>query len=329
MNASAAAPIGGSIAGAITAIGTDFFFSADPPVAAPPNPGASQWCGGPWIRTTAGRFNLKSTASSSFPAPVTAGIESSTKYAGYQVGADAGICNIGGGGLNSHVGVMAGQVFAETTGASSAAGAGSTHIKFNVPYFGLYGLVSYGGFSAMVQARREAYDMDVSNTAGGLSAAPQNGQGWAVSASARYRIDLPGQWLIEPSAAISHERLRVGALTILPGPQSGVLRFAPFTSTLGRAGLRVGKTIQYGAYAIQPYAQVNVWHEFAGNLRQTFSDGGIDAPISLTRIGTFYQAGAGVAFQTQDGWVGFGQADIRFGDKVRAYSGTLAIRRQF
>ena len=98
---------------------------------------------------------------------------------------------------------------------------------------------------------------------------------------------------------------------------------------LGRVGVRVGKNISYDTFALQPYVQGNVWHEFASNLQQNLFVNNQNVPISLNRIGTFYQAGAGIAFQTATGWVGFGQADIRFGDKVKAYSATLAVRRQF
>ena len=182
-----------------------------------------------------------------------------------------------------------------------------------------------GGFSANVQVRREAYDMDVSSKIANLNSVSLNGQGWAFSSTVRYRIDLPNQWLIEPSAAISYERLKVGNLAIAPG----VLSFSPFTSTLGRVGVRVGKTIAFTDFALQPYVQANIWHEFSGNLNQNFFVNNSNIAITQTRIGTFYQAGAGLAFQTSGGWLGFGQADVRFGDKVRAYSGTIAIRRQF
>ena len=319
--------ISGTIAGAISSINTGFFLNSDPIISTPPNPNANQWCGGPWIRTAAGRFDLKGTASTAPAFGGTNPVETSTKYAAYQVGADAGVCNINGGGVNAHAGVMGGQVFADGKDTLN----GDSTIKFNIPYFGLYGAVTAGGFSGLVMARREAYDMDVSSKVANLNQATLHGQGWAFSSTLRYRFDLPDAWLIEPSAEFSYEKLTVGSLVISPG----VLGFSPFTSALGRLGVRVGKSIQYDGYGLQPYVQANVWHEFAGNLKQNFFVAGLggnpdsNVPIALSRIGTFYQAGAGLAFQTSGGWIGFGQADVRFGSKVRAYSATLAIRRQF
>ena len=306
---------------AIASINAGFFLNTDPVISAPPNPAANQWCGGPWVRTTAGRFDLKGVSSTTPAFGGSAAVETSTKYAGYQVGADAGVCNINGGGANAHIGVMGGQVFADGRDSLN----GDATIKFNIPYFGLYGAVTAGGFSGVVTARREAYDMDVSSNVAHLNQTPLRGQGWAYTATLRYRIDLPQQWLIEPSAAFSYEKVAVGSLAIAPG----VLRFSPFTSALGRVGVRVGKTIAYDTFALQPYVQGNVWHEFAGSLKQTFTANGSVVPISLSRAGTFYQVGAGLAFQTQDGWIGFGQADVRFGKNVKAFSGTIAVRRQF
>jgi Autotransporter beta-domain len=322
------APIGGiagGIAGAIASINTGFFLNTDPLVTAPPNPQPNQWCGGPWIRSSAGRLDLKSTATSPFSTPTA--IDTATRYAGYQVGADAGVCNINGAGSTAHLGLTAGQLFANSTG--TASDGTRTTMKFMVPYFGLYGVFTKGGFSANAQVRRETYDIDVTNAVAGLQATPQSGQGWAFSGTVRYRFDLPDQWLIEPSAAFSHERLRVSALNVAAGASPAILSFSDFRSTLARGGVRVGKTIAMETYAIQPYVQANVWHEFAGNLRQNLFVNNGNVPISLNRIGTFYQFGAGAAFQTVTGWVGFAQADVRTGNKVKAYSATVAIRHQF
>ena len=323
LDAAGVGALSGSVAGAITAINSGFFRDADAFLASPAGAGANQWCGGPFVRTSAGHIAQSATATTA-PAPGfsgAAGAKTNTGYAGYQVGADIGLCNINGGGVNAHVGVTGGQVFAN----GSDGNGGVTHLKFTIPYFGVYGAVTAGGFLAMLQVRHDAYDMNVTNSPAGLNAAPLHGRGTAIDGTLRYRFDLADHWKVEPSVALSHERLNVDALAVAPG----VLSFGAFTSTLGRAGLRVGKSIEYGGVAIEPYAQANIWHEFAGNLGQTYSVNGFNIPVSLSRVGTFAEFGVGAAVQAPGGWMGFAQADLRTGAKLKAYSGTIAIRKQF
>jgi hypothetical protein len=85
--------------------------------------------------------------------------------------------------------------------------------------------------------------------------------------------------------------------------------------------------------ALQPFATISVWREFEGQSTATFSQaqaGGVTDPFTLSRAGTFYQAGLGVsAAVSNTGLVGFIRGDIRWGDNVDGASLVGGLRYSF
>ena len=78
----------------------------------------------------------------------------------------------------------------------------------------------------------------------------------------------------------------------------GTMAFDTVKSTLARAALRGGTSINVqDKFALQPFAQLSVWHEFEDQATSTVTLAGTPIPLSVTRVGTFYQGTGGVTFQ--------------------------------
>ena len=122
---------------------------------------------------------------------------------------------------------------------------------------------------------------------------------------------------------------------------SGTAQINAITSTIGRAGLRFGTTLESGNIVYQPFAAVSVWHDFAGNITGTYQScpncifaggapGSVTGNLSTTNVGTFGQYSVGVSGQlVHTGWLGFVRLDYRDGDRLESLSGTAGIRYQF
>ncbi len=321
LNAAVAAATPSGIDAIITALSTGFFQNASAFVSEPADPVANQVNGGPWIRGSTGRNDISATASAG-GASVASKVR--TDFAGFQTGVDLGVANIQGSGWNSHVGVTAGQVF---LGINDLMTAGINN-RTNVPFVGVYGALTGHGFFADVQVRQDFYNMSLSNVAAGLSGTPLQGRAFAFNTSAGYKFELPMNWFVEPSAAFLYSRLVVDSL---PLGALGSLTFNPFLSEIARAGVRVGTTFVLERVALQPFGTLSIWREFAGPTSSNYvAPGSAPVPLSVTRVGTFGQVGAGVSGALlKTGLLGFLRADYRFGDAISGYAVVAGLRYEF
>src|SRR5208337_3513123 len=97
-----------------------------------------KWSGGVWSRAVTGQTTTKSIASD-LTGPMALRVK--TNFDAYEVGVDTGVLNVGGTGWNGHFGVMGGAVTASAGEVLSGSG---TSIKFDVPFAGVYGVLTNG-----------------------------------------------------------------------------------------------------------------------------------------------------------------------------------------
>lgn len=325
-----------SIATSVTTVSTAFLTQTTAFVASPPASQPSQFAGGFWIRGVGGRADVDSAATGSFSVtnPALSGTFSCTSstrstYGGFQTGIDIGRLDLGG--WNVHVGVTGGylNMFNKT---------GAANVHFDVPFVGLYGAVTSGGFYIDAQIRYDSYDMSLTDPALGLAGRSLRGKGWGVTSSTGYVFNL-GNFIVEPSLGVVYSRVSVDPLSFTPTaiPVPGTISFQDIESLLGRAGIRVATNWTVGSLALQPFAAVSVWHEFADDLTGTFQCaapcGGfvnINGTAIGDRIGTFGQYSVGFAGSVPNTpWLGYVRFDYRNGDRFDSINFNGGIRYQF
>jgi hypothetical protein len=288
-----------------------------------------QVVGGPWARVSSGVTTISSVGTERIGGQIFDQVASKQRvqFTGVQAGADSGWLNLGGSGVNAHFGITGGQVEASASELVST----TNNVNFNVPFVGVYYLVTKGAFSTDFTYRHSWYDMRVTNPTAQLINTPFSGQSDNVNGSIAYTFALPNNFFIEPTANLSYTRSSFDNLSVANG--AGVLGFNELTSILGRAGARVGTGFSYGGYNWSPFGIALVEHEFAGDAGGTFTGtgaGSLPADITTTRVGTFYQTSLGLSFQSQtNGLLGFVRADYRFGDSLHGGGVLGGVRYTF
>jgi outer membrane autotransporter protein len=330
----AAAAIGplAAITAATTSINTGFFQGSSAFITGPTDPRPNHWAWGPWIRYSAGesRVDAHGVATLPFGGNQTADARVKNDFSGFQVGVDTGLYNINGSGYSAHLGVTAGVI-----DANARERVGATSVNFDIPYFGVYGAITGNGFSADLSVRRDNYNMRVTNETARVFRDKLDGEGTTVNASIAYKHQLSNSFFVEPSAQLIWSRTSVDSLDLGEQPglsgNFGQFRFRDIDSLLGRVGVRVGTTFQLGSFGVQPFMAAHLWHEFEDHAQATFvAPGNVDIPLSVNRVGTFGQVGAGVSAQLlQTGLFGFVRGDVRFGDRIEGTAFNAGLRYQF
>jgi len=335
LNVGAAAAPGASVMAALSAIDSSFHQSTAPFVASPQSQDPDKWAGGVWSRATTGQTTTKLTAFESFGG-TSAPLRVKTNFDAYEVGVDTGILNFGGSGWNGHFGIMGGAVMA--TASESLSGSG-TSVKFDVPFAGVYGVMTHGPFFMDLEARHDWVDTKVTNVTANLNGTTLKGHGESVSGSAGYHFDLINNWFIEPAAGFGLTQTQFDTLATNVGQSAqgiaaGTVNFDSIFSMLVHGGARVGTSfVVADTLALQPFGTLSVWRELAGQSSATFTNAGVGAvsdPLTLSRIGTFYQGGLGLSAQLLNtGFVGFARGDVRWGDKLDGMSVVGGLRYTF
>jgi hypothetical protein len=332
LNVGAAAAPGASVMAALSAIDTSFHQSTAPFVASPQSEDPNKWTGGVWSRATAGQTTTKLTAFESFGG-TSAPLRVKTNFDAYEVGVDTGMLNFGGGGWNGHFGIMAGAVNATANETLSGSG---TSVKFDVPFAGIYGVVTHGPFFMDLEARHDWVDTHVTNVTANLNNTQLKGHGDSVSGSAGYHFDLVNNWFIEPAAGFGLTQTQFDTLATNVGQSAqgiaaGTVSFDSIFSMLVHGGARIGTSfVVADTLALQPFGTLSVWRELGGQSSATFANGGVSDPLSLSRVGTFYQAGLGLSAQLLNtGFIGFARGDLRWGDNLNGASIVGGLRYSF
>jgi opacity protein-like surface antigen len=324
-------------------------FVANPVGTPPDSPG-----GGVWVRGVGGEVRVDTNSVTSATETFTAtGLPSGNSatiacasrgrqtFGGVQVGADVARLNMGGWNVN--VGTTAGYLEADSRDVPNAGGILRTH--FEVPFAGVYAVVTKGGFFADAMFRGEFYNIDLNEPGFNIFNQGLSAHGHSFSIGAGYHFALPSDWFIEPSAGFIWSRTEVDDLNLVAPvagavvfPASGTLRFDTIESQIGRLSVRVGTSYTSGNFLIQPFASASVFHEFADPVRSTYTTclnctflGFTDTfATSSSRIGTYGQFSLGLAGQLLNtGWVGFLRGDYRTGDRVEGWTANGGIRYNF
>jgi opacity protein-like surface antigen len=344
---------GAAIAGAIGNVNTAFLTQQGSAfVSAPPNPVPDQPGGGVWARAVGGQVNVNSTSNSTaVVTTASAGVINNTattcnnsqheSFAGVQVGAD--IARLNWNGWNVHLGTTAGYL-----GAKSNDNNGFSD-TFQVPFLGTYLVATKGRFFADLMVREEFYNVNVNNTPLNYFNQPVGAHGYSISTSAGYNFDVGKGWFIEPSAGFIYSNTSVDTFNNaapLPVAIPGSISTNNVISELGRASVRVGKTIETPNIIWQPFGSASVFHEFAGNVVTNYTSlpnsGIITGPVPpggaatftqqtvTSRIGTYGQYSLGLAAQVvNSGWLGFVRVDYRDGSNINGWAGNAGLRYQF
>ena len=327
-------------------------------VSAPAGTQPDQQGGGVWGRTIGGSVENKNTGVTTvdttalgFATPGSVNCNTTTRqdYAGFQVGHDISILNHGGSGANWHAGVTAGyfESFAHDTTAG-----GTFKGDFQVPFAGVYTAFTQGNLFLDGQARWDFYQNSVSDTANGIFNQDFNARGFSLTGNAGYRIDLPSNWFVEPSAGILWSNVSVDPLNVsgtfvlgtglaLPG----TVQIQDIDSVLGRASVRIGTNYTSGNVLWQPFFTASVFHEFAGDVSTRFitcienivppfnSPCGptqLKSTLSTDRVGTYGQFGLGTAAALANtGWLGYARFDYRIGENIDGWAINAGLRYQF
>lgn len=351
-----AASTASSISGSIGNINTVFLTQQTSAfVAAPSNAPPATQGGGVWVRGLGGEVEVSSksaTAAAQTPV-INPAIDSGTiactsterlNFSGVQVGRDISGLNLLG--YNVHWGTTAGYL--EAKGKELETGVGQLRSKFEVPFAGLYGVITKDGFFADVNLRYEYYNINLENSALSLHDLPFTAHGWSLTTGAGYNWALGDGWFVEPSAGGIFSRTSVESFNNLGLPPgqlgsglSGTLSFDPIYSAIGRGTLRVGRNFTAGAFALQPFVTASVFHEFAGDTAASFvtcpncafvgaTAVTADFRTQTSRVGTWGQYSVGLAGQLiNTGWLGFVRGDYRNGEHIDGWTVNAGLRYQY
>jgi hypothetical protein len=295
------------------------------------------------------------------------------EYVGTQFGFDLGKVNLGGGGSNFHFGITGGYFVSKSKDLVGPAVDTATIINlpdgkltadFQVPFAGVYAVLTNGGFFADTQARFDLYRGSLTDPSNGLSASKLDANGYSITGNMGYRVSLPSNWFIEPSVGGLYSRVGINdfsapgvigtsggvdalfCIKIAPIPCTphgptfsivgkGTVQFEDVESILGRASLRIGTTFVNDTYTWQPFATASVFREFAGAARATTT--ATEAPnvgaiftSETDRVGTYgvFGLGSSVVFGNS-GWLGYGRADYKTGEKIEGLNLSLGVRHQW
>ena len=348
----------GTLVTSINSVNTAFLTQSSAFIGSPPNPQPDQESGGVWGRGVGGHVSANTTATAgniSFGTPQQGSIVCNTRtleeFAGVQIGTDFARLNVGG--WNLHAGATVGYLGSRTQDATPGLNPPANFSdSLQIPFVGLYGAASYGGFLADAQICGDFFDNAVSDDNHGLSGQRFNARGISFTGNVAYNQSLGNQWFVEPSAGIIWSRTRVDPFNV---PGTGILGtplgpgFVPpwvltvneIESVLGRFGVRVGTTIASDNLVWQPFGSAGVFHEFRGgttsSLASNFSALGpgfaalpaLTSTVSASGLGTYGQFGLGIAVRAPDSsWIGYLRGDYRTGDSLEGWSVNGGLRYQ-
>lgn len=342
-----------TLIGSINAVNTAFASQSSAFIGSPPNPPPDQPDGGVWARGVGGHLTLNTTTAAGnlhIDGPQQGSIGCTNRvqedFAGVQVGTDFARLNVNG--WNLHLGLTTGYLGSQNRddGATALNPATAFSSSLQVPFAGVYGAASYGGWLIDAQVRGEFFQSEVTDVFNGLGLQHTGATGISVTGNVAYQYTIGDRWFVEPSAGLAWTRVGVEPLNYAGTLVTGTGAIPPWSlaandidSVLGRLGVRVGTTVRSGAMVLQPFASVGVFHDFApaamaaltsdfaavGNARETYS-----STIATMGVGTYGQFGVGVAAQVADtGWAGYFRGDYRSGEVLQGWTLNGGLRYQF
>jgi opacity protein-like surface antigen len=346
-----------AVAATISATNTAFLTHSTAFISAPGDAPPDSQGGGVWVRGVGGRDTVKSSGTTSFSYS-NAGVPSSSSgstncnstfrqnFAGVQIGQDIARLNLGG--WNLHLGATAGYMGTKgNIGEGATPTGGSFDSTTQAPFIGTYAAATKGGFFIDGMARFNYYETNLNSPSVSIYDQKLDAHGVSLGGSVGYHWAVPNSnWFVEPSAGLIWSQTSVDPLQFAGAPSSGgnfhgTTQINDITSTLGRAGLRVGTTVDAGNIVLQPFAAANFWRDFRGDwsanyaactncIFQGVTPSQLTASMSGSGIGSYGMYSLGLAGQIKDtGWLGYARLDFKSGANVQGWTGSGGIRYMF
>ena len=146
-------------------------------------------------------------------------------------------------------------------------GFGSATANVQAPFLGAYFTASHNGFYFNALIRGDFYSATFNSPAAGLFDQNADAQGFSISASTGYNYTIPNSnWFVVPSAGVVYSRVSVDPINTAgphwPFPLQGTFSTNDIVDTIGRIGVNVGTSFEFGGLNFQPFAGASVWHDF-------------------------------------------------------------------
>jgi opacity protein-like surface antigen len=277
-----------------------------------------------------------------------------------QVGADFARLNLGGGGTNIHFGLTGGYSELQSSDAD-----GGYSGSFQVPYLGLYAVLTSGNFFADAQVRGEFFENRINDAGAGIFSQKFNATGTTIAGNVGYQFKFANSWFLEPSLGLLWSKTPVDDINasgtiLLPnvptanGVWASTIHIGDIDSLLGRASLRVGTSVTAGNIVYTPFVTGSYFREFdsgsiassiaisqtllpnptstCNTLKMTFfyDNCAYQGSISTSRPISYGQVSVGSSFSVLNtGWLGYVRADYRAGTDISSYSFSGGLRYQF
>ncbi|HEY6258104.1 MAG TPA: autotransporter outer membrane beta-barrel domain-containing protein, partial [Xanthobacteraceae bacterium] len=196
-----------SLVASIHTANTAFLTQSSAFIGSPANPQPDQQGGGVWARGVGGHMSSRATATAGnimFGAPVPGSVTCNTRtvedFAGVQIGTDVARLNVNG--WNLHAGSTVGYMGLRTqdTTPPGLNPPPSFRDNLQVPFVGIYGAATNGGFFVDGQVRWDFYQNEASDNNHGMFGQHFDARGIALTGNVGYNHDLGNHWFIEPSA---------------------------------------------------------------------------------------------------------------------------------
>ena len=266
-----------AVISALTNTNTAYLTHTNAFIGSPPNPPPNSPGGGVWTRGIGGRMDVDSVGTINLSLPnlgladtLTCQTKVRQEFAGYQAGMD--IARLSAGAWNLHLGATVGYVESDATDVSPG---GTFTGNFQIPFVGIYGAATSGGFFIDGQLRWDFYQNTISDAANGISNQQFDARGWAFSSNVGYNHGFGNGWFIEPSAGVIISRTQVDPLNVAGTAILGGFGLrAPSRSTTSKAswGARASGSAPSSPPSnviFQPFATASIYHEFAPDVTST------------------------------------------------------------
>lgn len=284
----------------------------------------NQFCSGLWTRGNGARHDLSSKSQVAYNTRDLGTIDTEQRlsYAGLQSGIDAGVLNINGSGWEAHLGVTGGQIWGGVDQIDGKVG----ETDFDLPFVGVYAILSNGKFTLDLTARKEFYNIEFTNSAAGLDKKEVEGEAESYNATANYAFALgqTGAALI-PFAAVTYSQTDIDDFTII----GGTISPGEEETLMVRAGARLAAIVKLTDKTyLQPFAGVSAWKNYKNETDAEFhtvNDALItsetESPDSFLQV----EAGLGTV-DLSNNFSGYVRGIYRDGDDVSGYGVTLGGR---
>jgi len=143
-----------------------------------------------------------------------------------------------------------------------------------------------------------------------------------------YRIKWGATGFFEPLATLSYVSSDIGSLPLFAGT---VVDFGTNDSLRGSLGARIGsKLFDTTGYWVEGSLTARLWYEFLGSNAVNIFNPGVPFSTTDNFDGLFGELGAGVnIFGHGNGWNGFANASVKFGDEYTAGNARGGVRYQW